>query len=115
MLCFLQTLSSLSSFLPSNQVSKIVKILIDAVENNPRKRWTNKDLQFFSIDPSTARRQFKKRFGMTFIEYVGTKRMALAVEYIKQGNLIIDTKFSTGYDSSSSFRDDFSRIVGDLP
>ncbi len=68
-----------------------------------------------SIDASTARRQFKKRFGMTFIEYARARRMGLAIKQIREGNSVIDVQLSTGYESSSGFRDAFSRIMGAAP
>ncbi len=49
-----------------NQVSYVVSTLVKAIENNPEKRWKDQDFRELSIDASTARRQFKKRFGMTF-------------------------------------------------
>ena len=63
-----------------NQVSKIVSILVSAVEENPEKRWKEQDFRQLSIDVTTARRQFKKRFGMTFIEYARSRRMGLALK-----------------------------------
>src|SRR5579863_2656302 len=50
-----------------NQVSELVQKLVAAVEENPEKRWKDKDFRLLSVDVSTARRQFKKRFGMTFV------------------------------------------------
>src|SRR5205085_8542550 len=69
----------------------------------------------FSIDVSTARRQFKKRFGMTFVEYARARRIGLAMKHIKEGHAVIDVQLSTGYESSSGFRDAFSRIMGAAP
>jgi len=98
-----------------NQVSSIVKVLVEAIENNPEKRWKEQDFRQLSIDVSTARRQFKKRFGMTFVEYARARRMGLALKYIKEGNTVIDTQLTTGYESSSGFRDAFSKIMGTAP
>lgn len=98
-----------------NQVSSLVKILVDAIESNPEKRWKNKDFQDLLIDSSTARRQFKKRFGMTFVEYARARRMGLAMKQIRAGETVIDTQLSAGYESSSGFRDAFSRIMGSAP
>ncbi len=42
-------------------------MLVQAVEENPEKRWKDSDFQQLSIDATAARRQFKKRFGMTFV------------------------------------------------
>lgn len=98
-----------------NQVSDLVRLLVDAVEENPEKRWTNQDFQKLSVDASTARRQFKKRFGMTFVEYARARRMGLALKQIREGHAVIDAQLSTGYESSSGFRDAFSRIMGAAP
>jgi len=73
------------------------------------------DFEAFSIDVSTARRQFKKRFGMTFVQYARARRMGLAMKNIRAGESIIDTQLSTGYESSSGFRCAFSKIMGSAP
>ncbi|KHE70857.1 bifunctional transcriptional activator/DNA repair enzyme AdaA, partial [Halobacillus sp. BBL2006] len=93
-----------------NQVSELVQTLVAAVEKNPEKRWKDKDFQELAVDASTARRQFKKRFGMTFVEYARARRMGLAMKQIRSGEAAIDAQISTGYDSSSGFRDAFSKI-----
>lgn len=98
-----------------NQVSKLVQILVSAVEENPEKRWKNKDFQELSVDATTARRQFKKRFGMTFVEYSRARRMGFAMKQIRSGEKVIDAQLSAGYESSSGFRDAFSRIMGAAP
>ena len=97
------------------QLSPTVKLLIDAIEHNPEKRWKNADLRELSVDVSTAQRQFKKYFGMTFIEYARGRRMGLALKQIKEGSSVIDTQLSAGYESSSGFRDAFSKIMGAVP
>lgn len=98
-----------------NQVSELVQTLVEAIESNPEKRWKDHDFKSISVDASTARRQFKKRFGMTFVEYARARRMGLAMKQIREGDAIIDAQLSTGYESSSGFRDAFSRIMGSAP
>ncbi len=98
-----------------NQVSELVQKLVAAVEENPAKRWKEKDFRVLSVDVSTARRQFKKRFGMTFVAYARARRMGIAMKKIRAGETIIDTQLATGYESSSGFRDAFSRILGAVP
>ena len=98
-----------------NHVSDVVRMLVEAVEKEPEKRWKGQDFKALSIDDSTARRQFKKRFGMTFIEYARARRMGLALKHIRSGRTVIDSQLSTGYESSSGFRDAFSRIMGAAP
>lgn len=98
-----------------NIVSKLVQTLVDAVEKNPEKHWKESDFKKLSVDVSTARRQFKKRFGMTFVAYARARRMGLAMKQIKEGQAIIDAQLSSGYESGSGFRDAFSRIIGASP
>ncbi|HBN21919.1 MAG TPA: bifunctional transcriptional activator/DNA repair enzyme protein Ada [Holosporales bacterium] len=98
-----------------NEVSDTVRALVDAVEKNPEKRWTNQDFKDLSMDASTARRQFKKRFGMTFIEYARGRRMGIAMKKIRHGDRVIEAQLDTGYTSSSGFRDAFSKIMGAAP
>ncbi len=98
-----------------NHVSDLVRILVDAVEANPEKRWTDRDFEELSVDASTARRQFKKRFGMTFVEYARVRRMGLAMKQIRGGESVIDAQLNAGYESSSGFRDAFSKIMGAAP
>lgn len=101
--------------LPPNAQSDIISKLIAAVENSPEKRWKDADFRELSIDASTARRQFKKRFGMTFVEYARARRMGLAMQQIRQGDKVIDAQLATGYESESGFRDAFSKIMGAPP
>jgi len=95
-----------------HQVSTLIQTLVAAVENNPSRRWRDKDFQELSVDATTARRQFKKRFGMTFVAYARARRMGLAMKQIRAGEAVIDAQLASGYESSSGFRDAFSRIMG---
>ena len=98
-----------------NVVSKWVQILVEAVEKNPEKHWKESDFKMLSVDVSTARRQFKKRFGITFVAYARARRMGLAMKQIREGQTVIDAQLSSGYESGSGFRDAFSRIMGSPP
>ncbi len=98
------------------QSSELIQKLIQAIEENPEKHWRERDFQaLFSVDASTARRQFKKRFGMTFVAYARARRIGLAMKQIKSGHLVIEAQLASGYESSSGFRDAFSRIMGAAP
>lgn len=98
-----------------NYVSDLVRTLVDAVEANPEKRWNNSDFEHLSVDASTARRQFKKRFGMTFVEYARARRMGMAMKQIREGEGLILAQLNVGYESSSGFRDAFTKIMGAPP
>ncbi|MED4586113.1 trifunctional transcriptional activator/DNA repair protein Ada/methylated-DNA--[protein]-cysteine S-methyltransferase [Brevibacillus choshinensis] len=98
-----------------NHVSELVQKLVNAVEENPERRWTDEDFRKLCVDASTARRQFKKRFGMTFVEYARARRMGIALKHIRAGSAVIEAQLSAGYESGSGFRDAFSRIMGAAP
>lgn len=97
------------------QVSALVQTLIEAVEANPEKRWRKSDFVKLSMDESTVRRQFKKRFGMTFIKYARARRMGLAIKQIQNGDSVISAQLDSGYESSSGFRDAFAKMMGTSP
>ena len=98
-----------------NQVSDLVRKLVEAVELDPTKRWSNRDFDKLSVDASTARRQFQKRFGMTFVQYARARRMGIATKQIREGSAVIEAQMKTGYQSSSGFRDAFSKVMGAAP
>ncbi len=98
-----------------NYVPDLVRTLVEAVEANPEKRWKNSDFESMSVDASTARRQFKKRFGMTFVAYARARRMGIAMKQIREGKEVIEAQVNTGYESSSGFRDAFAKIMGAAP
>lgn len=52
---------------------------------------------------------------MTFVEYARARRMGIAMKQIRSGRAVIDAQLATGYESSSGFRDAFSRIMGITP
>lgn len=98
-----------------NQVSDVVKKLVEAIEENPEKKWRDSDFENLAVDASTARRQFKRRFGMTFVEYARARRIGIAMKQIREGEKVIETQLNAGYESSSGFRDAFSKIMGAAP
>ncbi len=98
-----------------SHVSSLVRTMIEAVEANPEKRWKSADFKELSVDESTARRQFKKRFGMTFVEYARSRRMGISLSQIREGEKVIEAQLNTGYESASGFRDAFSKIMGAAP
>ena len=98
-----------------SSLSPEVKKLVVAIEENPQKKWTDKDFNDLSISANTARRQFKKQFGMTFIEYARARRLGMAFNHIRNGKPLIYTQLDSGFESSNGFRDAFTRIMGAVP
>lgn len=97
------------------EASDLIKGLINLVEEDPERKWSEQDLLARGIDPSTARRQFKSRFGMTFADYARRRRMARATIAIHKGEKVIEAQLSAGYDSPSGFRTAFSKTFGCAP
>jgi AraC family transcriptional regulator of adaptative response/methylated-DNA-[protein]-cysteine methyltransferase len=98
-----------------HQVSTLVQTLVETVELHPEKRWKENDFRELSVDASTVRRQFKKRFGMTFAQYARMRRMDLALQKMQAGAAVIQAQLAAGYESSSGFREAFSRLLGKAP
>ena len=97
------------------EFSGVIKKLIQLVEQNPEKRWKEKDFEEMGIHSATARRQFKKKFGMTFVQYARSRRMGIALKEIRKGKKVINAQVDTGYESASGFNDAFSKIIGNTP
>lgn len=98
-----------------NDMSDEIKKLVRAVEENPERKWKDRDFDELSISANTARRQFKKYFGMSFIEYSRARRLGLAFKEIRSGQTIINAQLESGYDSGNGFRDAFSSTMGVIP
>ena len=85
------------------------------VEKAPDGRLTDKELAALAIDPSTARRQFKRYYGMTFQAYHRARRMGLALREVRRGETVEDARNGSGFGSESGFREAFTKIFGDPP
>lgn len=98
-----------------NEVSEVVCKLVQAVEEQPEKRWKEADFRKLVTSAAQASRLFKKRFGMTFVAYARARRLGLALKQIKKNRVVMDAQIDSGYDSGSGFRDAFSKIMGAPP
>jgi AraC family transcriptional regulator, regulatory protein of adaptative response / methylated-DNA-[protein]-cysteine methyltransferase len=95
--------------------SELIERLRTEVERAPGGHITEKELAALAIDPSTARRQFKRHYGMTFQAYHRARRMGLALHEVRQGGSISEAKIESGFESASGFREAFIRIFGEPP
>jgi AraC family transcriptional regulator, regulatory protein of adaptative response / methylated-DNA-[protein]-cysteine methyltransferase len=94
---------------------ELVERLREEVERVPDGKITDKELTAMSIDPSTARRQFKRHYGMTFQAYHRARRMGLALREVRKGGRVDAARNGSGYQSESGFRDAFEKIFGETP
>jgi AraC family transcriptional regulator of adaptative response/methylated-DNA-[protein]-cysteine methyltransferase len=100
---------------PDQPPPKLIARLRAEVDRAPGGRLTDKELAAMSIDPSTARRQFKRHYGMTFQAYHRARRMGLALREVRKGERVGDVRNGSGFESESGFRDAFTRIFGEPP
>lgn len=100
---------------PDKRPPKLIERLRAEVERAPGGKLTDKELAALSIDPSTARRQFKRHYGMTFQAYHRARRMGLALREVRRGGRVDEAKNGSGFESASGFREAFTKIFGDPP
>src|SRR5205809_3177448 len=94
---------------------KLIERLRTEVERAPGGRLTDKELAALSINPSTARRQFKRHYGMTFQAYHRARRMGLALSEVRKGGRVDKARNGSGFESESGFREAFTKIFGEPP
>ncbi len=100
---------------PGKRPPKLIERLRGEVERAPDGRLTDKELAAMAIDPSTARRQFKRHYGMTFQAYHRARRLGLALREVRRGGRVDEAKNGSGFESASGFREAFTRVFGDPP
>jgi AraC family transcriptional regulator of adaptative response/methylated-DNA-[protein]-cysteine methyltransferase len=100
---------------PTQRPPELIERLRAEVERAPDGRLTDKELAAMSIDPSTARRQFKRHYGMTFQAYHRARRVGLALREVRNGRRVEEARNGSGFGSESGFRDAFERIFGEAP
>jgi len=93
----------------------VVQRLCEAVDNDPSTRISSAQLREMGIDPSTARRQFQRYYGMTFQAYHRARRMGMALRDIREGESVIGAQLDHGYDSASGFWEAFKQVFGAPP
>ena len=68
----------------TGEVPTLVEKLRKQIEGDPAARLRESDLINMGIDPSTARRQFQRFFGMSFQAYQRARRMGSALAAVRQ-------------------------------
>lgn len=100
---------------PSGEPPAWLNGLLEAIENDPSRRWTDADLREMNVEPSRARRWFRQQHGMTFHAYQRARRLGLAIGRIQHGDDLTRAAYDHGYESVSGFREAFGRLFGDAP
>jgi AraC family transcriptional regulator, regulatory protein of adaptative response / methylated-DNA-[protein]-cysteine methyltransferase len=94
---------------------ELIERLRAEVERAPGGHLTDKELAAMAIDPSTARRQFKRHYGMTFQAYHRARRLGLALSDVRRGDRVDEARNGSGFESQSGFREAFTKIFGEPP
>jgi len=89
--------------------------LMEAVEIDPLKRWTNQDVKSFGVDPARARRWFNAEHGITFMAYLRSRRLGQAFLKMKEGVEVTETSMLADFDSVSGFCDALRKRTGLSP
>ena len=100
---------------PAGDLAPAVKTLVDALESDPARRWTEQDVAAMGFDPSTVRRQFRQEFGITFLQMARRRRVRQGVDRLAEGNRVIDAQLDAGFDSGSGFRAALARHLNVAP
>ena len=97
------------------QMPALVETLQQRVEQQLSAPLRDRDLAAMGIEPSTARRQFQKYFGMSFHGYQRARRMGSALAAVRSGLNVLEAQLEHGFQSSSGFREAFARLFGAAP
>ena len=79
--------------------------LLQAVEDDPTRRWRDQDLREISLSPDRVRQWFKSHHGMTFHAYGRARRLGIALGQISGGSGVSAAAFASGYGSGSGGTD----------
>jgi AraC family transcriptional regulator of adaptative response/methylated-DNA-[protein]-cysteine methyltransferase len=88
---------------------------MQAVDEEPARRFTDQDIRTRGLDPDRVRRWFQAHHGMTFQAYGRARRLAAALTQIREGAPVLETALDQGYDSLSGFNSAFAQLFGVSP
>ena len=100
---------------PAGENHSLMRAVIALVEQSEDGRIDEGALKAAGIDPSTARRQFKQRLGMSALDYARLRRLGLAAKAMAGGASVIDAQLEAGFESASGFRAAFAKTFGAAP
>lgn len=100
---------------PAGAAPDWVRQILDEVDADPSRRWRDRDLRRFQIDPNRLRRWFRKNHKMTFQCYLRLRRLGMALGRIQHGENLTQTAFDHGYESLSGFRQAMKNLIGKAP
>jgi AraC family transcriptional regulator of adaptative response/methylated-DNA-[protein]-cysteine methyltransferase len=100
---------------PPGSAPAWVRDLLNDVDQDPSRRWTDQDLRQRGLHPDRVRRWFQQHHGMTFHAHNRARRLGLALGRIRHGSEVTGSAYDHGFDSLSGFNDAFKRLFGTSP
>ena len=100
---------------PAGAPPEWLQPLLDAVEQDPKRKWSDEDVRARGLSPERVRRWFKRNHGMTFQAYHRARRLGSALGQVREGSSVGRAAFEAGYDSLSGFQDAFKQYFGTTP
>lgn len=91
------------------------KDLLAQIERAPSARITESSLRARGVDPTTARRWFRKHVGMSLGAFARARRVGAAHKALRSGGRLDDAVVDSGFASHSGFREAFARVFGQAP
>jgi len=89
--------------------------LLDAVDEDPLKRWRDEELRVLGLTPERVRRWFRKELGMTFHAYSRARRLGGAIGQIRNGDSVAGAAYEAGFESLSGFNEALRQATGLSP
>lgn len=100
---------------PRGATPEWLRPLMDALDTDPTRRWTDQDLREIELSPERVRRWFKRHHGMSFHAYSRARRLGAALGAVRGGESVTRAAFGHGFDSMSGFHDAFRKYFGSSP
>lgn len=100
---------------PPGSPPRWLRGLLAELDEEPSRRWTDRDLRGRGLHPDRVRRWFRRHHGMTFHAYCRARRLGLALAQIREGVGVSTTAYQHGYESVSGFNEAFRQILGAAP
>lgn len=92
-----------------------LRSLLREVDQDPTRRWRQRDLVERGLSPERVRRWFQKHHDMTFQGYLRARRLGMALGSISTGTSVSAAALEHGWDSLSGFNEAFRNLFGAPP
>jgi AraC family transcriptional regulator, regulatory protein of adaptative response / methylated-DNA-[protein]-cysteine methyltransferase len=89
-----------------------VQRAVDHAEGAADRRWSDRELSAYGVDPVRLRRWCKEHLGMTFHAWLRSRRLGQALGSLKAGDSVEAAAIDHGFESSSGFREALGRTFG---